>query len=58
MDEKILLKKSDELIEIAEELVSNIKSSYEKGGQIQAQDVARVEKLYDISVDIREAAHE
>jgi hypothetical protein len=56
MDEKILLKKSDELIKIAEELVSNIKLSYVAGGQIQAQDVARVEKLYDISVDIREAA--
>ncbi len=53
--QKIMIQKARELEDNAIQLTDNIHESYSTHGKIQAQDVARVEKLYRQAVSIREA---
>ncbi len=50
-----MLQKAEELKNNAMQLTDKMRESYMTHGKIQAQDVARIEKLYQQAISIREA---
>ena len=54
--QKSMIEKSAELRDIADELQANLQKSYVIDRKVQAQDVVRIERLYQKALMLSEAA--
>ncbi len=51
-----LIQKAEELENNATSLIANLKKSYQNTGKLQAQDIGRIEKIYEQANGLRDAA--